>query len=281
MSRACACLFALALGACAGGSPLSVELRSDLVPEAEVARFEVELYEGPPPPGAVVPYERVIARARREVDYTAGARVAGFEGLPDGRRWLEVLAIDPNGRVLVRQRADLEVRGPTGRVVVVDRRCIGVECPGAGGSPSDLACLAGRCVDPRCSPSSPEHCPDWATCARDTDCPAPDATCAEARCTDGFCFAIVVGGRCEADAWCNPEAGCTPFDGTPGPGGADAGTPPPPDAGCPDLPCALDDPCHAGVLRCGAARCERVGNLVEGTPCDGGVCDGAGACRFL
>ncbi len=266
---------AVALAACApAGSPLSVEVRSDLVPGAEVARFEIELYEAGPP-AADAPYERVITATAPGVDYTRGARIASFDGLPDGRRWLEVVAIDPNGRPLVRQPADLEVRGPTGRVVVVDRRCVGVECPGAGGSPSDLACLAGRCVDPRCSPSSPEHCPDWATCARDTDCPAPGASCAEARCTDGLCFSIVVGGTCAEDAWCNPEDGCTPFDPN---AGADAGAGAAVDGGCPDVPCALDDACHAGVLRCGSTVCERVGNLVSGTPCDGGVCDGVGAC---
>ncbi|HHH26948.1 MAG TPA: hypothetical protein ENK57_01175 [Polyangiaceae bacterium] len=266
-------LLASLAGGCSGGSPLTIELRSDLVPEIEVARFEVELYEAPPPSETPVPFERVLAPALASHDYLVGQRVAEFTGQPDGRRWVEIAAIDPEGRVLVRQRADIRVEGLTSRVVIIDRECVGVTCPSPGGSPSALACLAGQCVDPRCSPGDTEFCPDDITCDRNTDCDAPSATCATARCADSFCFDVVEGGSCPEGTWCNPETACEPLPGTASP---DAGVPS--DAGCVPIPCSLDNPCHAGVLECGSDMCVRAGNVVSGAPCDGGECDGMGTC---
>lgn len=271
--RAAPVIVLLAGLGCAGGNPLSVDVRSDLAPGVEVARFEVELYDGPPPAGVPVPFDRVIARAADTDDYLEGVRAAEFDDVEDGRRWVEVAAIDPDGRVLLRQPAEVLMAGRTARVVILDRQCVGVECPGAGGSPSDLACLAGRCVDPRCTPSAPEHCPDWVTCDRDADCDAPAASCATARCADSFCFAVVQGGACAEELWCNPDDGCTPLPGVE----RDAGTPTV-DGGCEDLPCTLDDPCLVGIQRCGGSSCEVAGNALEGSPCDGGACDGFGAC---
>lgn len=274
MSRQCVWLVALVMlaGCDSGGSPLFVEVSSDLVAGAEVARFEVELYTDRPTAPAT-PFDRVYSDVATGDSFRESTRIASFDDVPDGLRWIEVVAIDIDGRVLVRQPAQVEVVGRTAHAVRVDRECVGVECPGAGGSPSDLACLGGRCVDPRCSPGTPEFCPDWATCERDSDCEAPAAACARAACADGLCFAEVRGNACPAGQWCNPDVACEPLPGEPVDAGGGEG-----DAGCQPTGCDGGVECVLHLRSCTTAVCEPSGNAIEGTACSQGMCDGQGAC---
>lgn len=271
MRRPSMLLAVLALG-CGNGSPLFMEVSSDLVAGAEVSRFEVELYTDRPTASAT-PFSRVFAEVELGDSLRESTRVASFDAVEDGLRWAEVVAYDTDGRVLVRQPAQVEVAGRTTHSVRVDRDCVGVECPGAGGAPSDLACLGGRCVDPRCSPATPDFCPDWATCQRDSDCEAPDAPCARGACADGFCFAEVRGNACPEGQWCNPENGCEDLPGLEVDAGA-AET----DAGCVPTGCDGGTECVLHLLSCSSGMCEASGNAISGTPCSGGTCDGTGAC---
>ncbi|MCB9596419.1 MAG: FG-GAP repeat protein [Sandaracinaceae bacterium] len=216
------------LGGCTEqGNLLFVDLRSDYVSGAEFVLVESRLasLEG----GS----ERLaMFGALRGMDFTEGARIADFTGLPPGRYRLNVVLRQLNGDVRVMRSVELRLGGNYAVTMIATRACENIEC-GDG-----QTCASGRCVDERCSPENPDACGTPA-CAAPTDCPTPTATCAEARCVSGECFAVErADSMCGPDAFCQPETSCVPYpdlpDAGPVDGGVDAG---PVDGGAPtDLP---------------------------------------------
>lgn len=191
---------ALVLVACSGGdNTLRVDLITDLVPGFEFDRLRV-----------VRETDTQMLDVTSDMGFIEGQRVALFESLTSGTQTVDVELL-LEGEPVVSRRVIAQVRGATAATAVITRDCRGVMCPDSGASPSESACLGGRCVDPACTPETPEFCPE-AECAVDEDCPAMNA-CSRARCDEGAC--LYTSERvCDEGAFCDPERGCISADCT-------------------------------------------------------------------
>lgn len=147
-------------------------------------------------------------------DYLSGERVGVLPG-GFGTATLTVTLRDTDGEVLDGRISGLELarEGRSGVTVVITRDCKGVMCPEAS-APRATACLGGECVDPRCSPETPEFCPP-PRCALASDCDPPAVACAGSRCEDGTCLVAPDDGRCAAGEICDPDLGCVDAACTP------------------------------------------------------------------
>ena len=205
-----AVLTALSAMGCGDDAALIVDLKTDLVPGVEFDRVRVR--------GLGSRGEQVTMVAQGE-DFTGGRRIAEFGGLPldhSVRFTVDLLGSTASLSRPVSVKIAAERVGVT---VLVTRDCRGIECPVVGGDANEAACLAGRCVDPACSPESPERCPE-PDCTDAAGC-IPDADCAEGICESGFCFYRDNGTSCDDGYYCNPEEGCRPS----GSGSPDGGPP--------------------------------------------------------
>ncbi len=185
--------------ACADDASLRVDLRTDLVPNAEIDRVVVEF------DGDVLEHEVDVS-----ANYVDGVRVAQFDGVGSGSRRGDLIAY-LGATEVVRRPFSVHVSGNSGVTVVVTRDCRGVACPGAGGDLTAIACLGGRCVDDRCTEETPENC-DEPECAIDSEC-VTTAACAVGRCLAGTC--LFEGSGCAETEYCDAERGCLarPTDG--------------------------------------------------------------------
>jgi len=165
----------LFLTACTGPGEIVVDLRTDLVPGIEVTGVETSLDDGPP----------VAHVPNAEGDYLRGVRIASFASVEPGTHRLEVRLVRGTDEVVVRP-VTVRVEGTTGVTVVITRDCQGVTCPAAAGNPMEVACLGGMCVDPSCTPETPEACPVPA-CTVDADCPVSEL-CTTSACVEGVCL---------------------------------------------------------------------------------------------
>ncbi len=191
------------------GLRLSVDVRTDFVPGAEFYYVDtaLETLDGQPVSAAMF-------NAHRGVDALEGFRAADLAGFAPGSYVLWVRLRDGAYGAVVDRRVDLDLSADFSVTVVAGRSCAGVMCD------AGQTCLDGACVDPTCTPQTPEACPAPA-CASDSDCPAPAASCATGRCLDGSCFAAPDPTMmCGPTAFCRPETGCEPY-----PSLSDAGAP--------------------------------------------------------
>ncbi len=217
---------ALVLGGCTEeGLILAVDLQTDLVPGADFVAVEAELA----PEGGAGRTRTFRIAALRGEPYAQRVRVADFEDLPPGPYQLTVRLLRVNAEVLVTRVASVLVDASFGVTILATRSCVHVSC-GDG-----QTCASGRCVDPRCTPETPDACGEPA-CRAPTDCPAPAAACAEAQCVSGECFAVErADAMCTPGFFCQPESSCQPYPDLPDAGlpdgGVDAGFPP--DGGVP------------------------------------------------
>jgi len=223
--------------ACSEDVELLVELRTDFVPGIEFTGVEVELFVSPPG-GDAAARARTRTPAFFSEDYLDPVRVAEFRSLEPGPHFAVVTLLDAGGGAVVERTVDVSVGGTTGITVVAARSCRSRTCPEEGDDPASTACLFGRCVDPRCTPETPEHCPG-PLCMDVADCGA-SAACATGRCIEGGCLVVATPGACATDEYCHPERGCQVLPLGPPP---DAG--PPPVAGCAST-CVGCEPCGSG-----------------------------------
>jgi hypothetical protein len=259
LPRTVACISLVAgLGCSAGGGhTLQVNLRSDLRSGIEVVVARAELFdEAPGQTTAGTSRDRLLDETMTLGD---GIRLTDY-GLPDpGRRFLRVQLLGASGEVVLERRAVVQVRGVTVATMVMTRDCVGVECPTS--DPALLACVGGRCVDPRCTPETPEFCPP-PVCDDDTACEVMG--CADGRCVDDVCMWAERPGACEPTQWCSPEAGCVDRSGR--------------DAGAPldDAGIAPDD---AGSAEADAGGPADAGEIADAGPpdADAGPPDDAGS----
>lgn len=165
---------------------LAVDLLSDLQPGLEVDRFEIRLndasvYDGLPQ-GSVSSGARAV-----DLEVDAGDHIiagqAFFRGVMVAER-----------RVLVQVREDQAL------TVVLTRNCRDIECDEAG-----TTCANAMCVDPQCSPETPQFCAS-SQCEADTDC-EPAGECGSVECRRGACL-LVDDGRCGAGLFCAGDDGC-------------------------------------------------------------------------
>lgn len=252
-------LLAASSTACAGnpGHELSIDLRTDLVAQVEFDEVVVTL-DGS--------NER-IERTAFGVDYVVGRRVVEYAGISGGTHLVH-MTLRRAGSVVAQRDVGVSLTQDLAITVVITRDCRGVSCPN-GGSVSDTACLGGMCVDPRCTPETPEFCPDE-PCTADTDCPLPPQSCLARTCLFGTCF-VADDGTCGSERYCSEESGCVtpvlpdggpPTDGGPRDGGRDAGM----DAGPP--PCM---PACEGFDLCMMGSCVPAASCLTSSDCSGGL----------
>jgi hypothetical protein len=261
-------LVSVFMTACTALVPVTIDVHTDLVPREEFdsVRIRVGDEEQDLPVGAA---DSFLPRARRLGDF----RVASSAAVP-----VEVSLLRRGSTVLTR-RVVLAVRQQLVVPVWLLRSCISVTCPD-GSDPLATECDDGRCVRPECEG---DGCMITGGCTASSECPAPPATCAEARCLEGRCAVVARAGACDTDSYCAPDRGCEPRTRTPDAGmPADGGTDAPVDAplpacvdgmGCPATTtsdwsgCAFSDFCSESApdetrvitrFPCVAGRCEAV-----------------------
>ena len=263
----------LVCGALAGceddPADLSVDVRTDWQPGVEFTSIETELSPQPFDPAPAV--AQMVTRAvEPSDDFFLGERVAELDDLAIGRWFVRITLRDAEGIGIARRVVDLELDESFALTVVLTRNCREIACPGAGDAPELTACFDARCVDPRCSTSTPEFCGEPA-CQSDDECDA--MSCGRARCVGGACLCGEpvpdAGPACDpmecddgnpcTDGRCDPVEGCV----------HDANTAPCDDGDA----CTMDDVCAGGVCTAGpAVTCD------DGDPCTDDGCDPATGC---
>lgn len=166
------------------GTEIRVDLRTDYVPGGDFTTVVVSIVDD---------------EQRTDVDFETdafnGIRVGRFE-VAAGSHRIETRLLDASGVELDARLTVVDARGSTAVTVLMDRSCQALQCE---------ACAAGRCIDPTCTPETPELCES--ECMVDADCPAPSA-CGSAQCVEGSCWQRRDDSRCAADEWCSPDSGC-------------------------------------------------------------------------
>jgi hypothetical protein len=220
-------LVSVALSACsAEQAELVVELKTDYVPRTDFWVARTELSRTPFADGPTdVRTETAIAETG--VDYLAGRRIAELGEVEPGTVYLRVALLDASDAEVARRSIVVDVAGPTAVTVLVSASCSGIVCPNDPSFPERTECAGGRCVDPRCSETTPDFCGE-SRCTADADCSATVA-CARGTCVGGECFATPDDGACASGEVCSLARGCVPLTMP----GADGGPPPPPMDGGP------------------------------------------------
>lgn len=271
------------------GAELSIDLRTDYVPGLEFTDVRIRLRQAG---GIRDDWHRV-----GDGDYIRGQRISRFRAVDRGPVELDVELFGPDGRTVLGRPASVFFSGAATVTMVVSRTCEGVSCA------DELACSGGRCVDPECTPETPERCGDG---CETTPCAAM-AACSVGQCTsEGACLYEAVPDFCDSDEYCDPRVGCrlrptSPRDAGMDAGMTDAGTP---DAGTPDAgardsgaadaamdtnidptcgdECSTGNICERGIMDCtsGEARCVSAGPSVGGVVCRDArdVCDAEELC---
>lgn len=205
------------LGLGCGSEPLaqlSIDLRSDYLPGAEIAQVitRLELGEG---------FERRASANLTELaELSVGTRVASFDSLDLGSYRLHVDAFDEDGEWVASRLGVVEVRGDVALTIVFSRACLERSCPEDGDPPNATECVGGVCVAPECFPETPSLC--LMPCTRTDEC--PDEGCGAGICRDSICQFVPDPSRC-ASGMCGSDLRCVPIMDA----GTDAG--PAPDAG--------------------------------------------------
>ncbi len=205
-SRALAVAAALLLASCADDDAvtLTVDLRTDFVFGDDFLSVETLLADEAITSGTET--RRVEATGLSSADFIAGHRVAELDGVGQGTRYLRVRLLDEDGALVVARDAIAELETDTTITVVVTRACTGVVCPGAGDPESATACVGGACVDPRCTPETPDFCGE-PECEADAECPGSTG-CVVATCSDGFCLEAPDDGMCGSGERCLGDGTC-------------------------------------------------------------------------
>ncbi len=179
---------ALVLASCST-SPigLTVDVVSDWVPGLDFVAVDTEISSAPftgPADGEVRQETYDITGSE---DFFRGVRVSELEDVGAGRRFVRVSMRDAAGRFIARRTIDLDLTTSFAATVLLTRSCQAVVCPAPAGAPELSECQAGRCVDPHCSPSTPELCP--VACEGDAQCDEELVWCEGARlCRAGACL---------------------------------------------------------------------------------------------
>lgn len=182
-------VFALSVASVAGcgdsGHAVSIDVRSDYLPidEFDAVRLTIDSQ-----------LQRIAAN--RAEDYRAGVRIYDGELTPGDHEVF--VALTRAGRAIVSRRVLLRVEVDRGISVVLTRSCADVVCN------AETTCVSARCVDPACTPETPELCDD-PECELDVECAT--GMCGSASCVLGSCFQED-DGLCGEGAYCDPSLGC-------------------------------------------------------------------------
>lgn len=211
MSRSFVLAFLFLAGcSCSSASPhVVVQLVTDYVPGSDFDGIRVAIGDRTETVAAYV--DRSYGRATRvtELDLTSSESALMTVALLDGT---SVVQMQPRRVVPL-------ATGVTVVTVLITRDCEGVMCPGAGDAAA-IACVGGRCINPACTPETPDLCP-----ACEGTCAPSAVACVDTTCRpEGVCFDAPDDTLCEEGEFCAAEDGCipgviVPTDG----GGIDAG----------------------------------------------------------
>jgi hypothetical protein len=267
-------LFAIGCGG--DGETASIEVRvvSDLVPFYEAATATVVLYEGVATASTGAGTGSVEKGLTVGEPLARGVWLAKFEGVPLGTYTVWVRLARASGEFVGRQPITFTLSDDASFTVTLTADCAAVECPGSGNA-GFLACRSGQCVDPRCSPETPELCPADLPpfCEADGDC-EPSSACGIARCAGGACLQEADARECGEGEFCSAISGCT-LEERP----ADAPVDVP--GICGDACTVESAPCSYAYVVCtgGASECTASSPRPAGSPCpNGGLCDPNGTC---
>ncbi|MFK8000347.1 MAG: LamG domain-containing protein [Polyangiales bacterium] len=176
------------LAGCASSDhELAVEVLSDLQPGVEVDRIEVRLDD-------LSVFDGLPARPLTEGARVADLEVSAGDHVIAGRAFF-------NGELIAERRVLVQVREDQGLTVALTRNCRDVRCAEAG-----TTCSNAVCVDPQCSPETPQFCEAAVQCERSTDCD-PAGVCGNVECLRGSCLTID-DGRCGSGFFCAGDEGC-------------------------------------------------------------------------
>jgi len=277
-----ALLWLLAFGGCGSDIELTVDVRTDFRPADEFVTVQTELSDsrfGDVPTGS----DAVNTAASALDDYLRGQRVAEYGVIEPGRHFVRVTLSDRHGAPIARQGVDLEVHEDFALTVVLTRNCGEVSCPQAGDPTGYLSCVDATCVDPRCTPSTPEYC-DRPTCDVNSDCTG-SGSCSAFRCIDRTCFCTAI----PADSG-PPDAG--PVDGGPPCAASETscvdgvdedcdGATDCADSDCADVACDDGDACTSAD-RCLAGACVGTARSCDDSnACTVDACDAASGCTHM
>lgn len=157
------------------GGELRIDLRTDWVPLQDFVSVRTRPVD--------TRIESLEQRVDASSDFVIGERIASYEGLSRGQTQFVIELLRDDGSVLAGRPLSVQVARSVGVTVQMTRDCVDVECPLAGDSL--VACVAEMCVDPGCTPETPELCPP-AECSEE-GCPINDG-CRSAACIEGVCF---------------------------------------------------------------------------------------------
>ena len=257
----------LALAGCGGeGVGVSVDLKTDWQPGRQfvgvLTTVGVGLGHDFQPVGSP---EQTVSTTQ---DFLGGHRVAEFEGLAPGNYVIRVELLTPEGATLALRDTLLHLTEGYALTVLLTSSCDEVVCPGEGSPTENTACYGGRCVDPRCSPETPEFCGE-PTCATDADCGA--VGCAAGVCVESECLLRAEDRLCGDGYVCDLIGGCTLDVGVDGGAGCA-----PTETSCDD---AEDDDCDGDVdcadSDCASQSCDDGSVCTAGDVCTGGICTGS------
>ncbi|MBO6933425.1 MAG: hypothetical protein JJ863_00570 [Deltaproteobacteria bacterium] len=254
------------------GVLLRVDVLTDYVPGLEFETVEISVED------ADFSFRRPIEPTD---EFLRGQRVGELQTAGEESIILVGRLLDRSGGTVARRRVSVALRERSTQTLVFTRSCAEVTCPAA--DPSATECQGGACVSPDCSPENPDACTEG--CASASDCEAPSAACAEARCVDGVCLDAETEGSCAAGEVCQPATGCVVVPDGSDMGmvmdaGMDAGSDMgPTDLGMPD--CLVDADCDDGAYCNGPERClegvcapaESAVTCDDGVDCTVDVCD--------
>jgi hypothetical protein len=201
-----ALLLLTTLAACTGDDDvtLTVDLRTDFAFGDEFTRVETLLASEPIT--TTTETRRVEATGLEGADLVGGHRIAELGDVGKGTRFIRVRLLDASGVAVIARDAVVELEANTSITVVVSRRCTGLVCPAAGDPETHTACAAGSCVDPRCTPETPELCGD-PECSADAEC-AGATGCLSASCVEGTCFVAPDDSLCGGGERCDAAGAC-------------------------------------------------------------------------
>lgn len=248
---------------------LTVRIVSDYAPGAHATQAEVDVFDGSLDESStrLAHYDRRILASD---DLAGGIVAASVTPVAAGLRSVRGELRDARGELLGARVVEFEMPAESHTVTIfISARCAGVICQGSDGL---SACVNGRCVDPRCTPDSPAHCPTDLFCSAPGDCSSP-SECAEVLCEDGICLDSPLENACETGEYCSHEDGCV-------------GTTPATDGGtegdlCGRICTLPEAPCLFGYYACddGGMTCTPFVQVPVGTACgNGNVCDETATC---
>jgi hypothetical protein len=270
---------AFAMAAC-GGEPvsLSVDVISDWEPGIDFVSVETETSKRPFEGAAPGEVRQETMRVTGTEPFLEGVRVADLGNVGVGRTFVRISLRDAAGRAIASRVLDVVLERSFAATILLTRSCRDVECPAPAGAPELSECQGGSCVDPRCSPATPEHCPP-PRCDTDVECESELAWCGGERvCRRGYCLCresmLPRDGGFDAGHDGGFDGG---LDGGPTCATLDCANP-----ACVGSPCDDGSACTMGEA-CAGGACTGGSTVVcpaDGNACTDDTCDPASGCVY-